>query len=36
LALAALALVVVVVGAGRFSVDALLDRHLAVSPRPAH
>jgi len=36
LALAALALVVVVVGAGRFSVDALLDRHLVVSPRPAH
>ncbi len=36
LALAALALVVVVFGAGRFSVDAFLDRQLALSSRRAN
>ena len=36
LALAALALVLVVFGAGRFSLDFLVARRIAVTPRPAH
>jgi putative oxidoreductase len=36
LALAALALVVVVYGAGRFSVDSLIARRVTVTPRVAH